>query len=839
MKTLQEKYNAVLEGKYPKSQFVRSAKIEVPRFISPYNGFDDTVQILKNKGMLVEQEQVVPEYDKPSPGVSLEALERGVDYELEKMGIDTATESPTEDVYEKAKDKAEKNLDKDPNYYLHILAGDNIPYPDPTQDSHDREVEVDQKKLFKGTVNPAGGKAEGNTDTFNAMKKASLNEATKKKFAKLLKEGAVEDLAKKLGIPVEKLQASIDKIKKAEMVATAAAAKAAKPTYSETVDEQSKETKFDPRDIKSVSFSNGTEVAVGEPVPDNEGIVISIAKGQNGYEILFKDGSEAGSYYLDLNGEEIDEDDFIKENKAKLNEELAPTGIGISQKQIDDLNKLGAIAGVEVYVRDKDGKNVRTVEYTLTNTDYEKNPDDIDFPDPQEGEIKEAVKKVITHILSEGELDRFGNYPPEVQQRTMKIQDSLDRLGIHLDNYIEKINGQIRSTGGAISPAVQAATKKDLLNMVKDAMEKIDYVRSKPVDIDGKKMYSIPSAEPLNEGRGDLQRLIDVIEDMAHEIPDDEETGKELSRDEKEREAAVEAIEALGEEFGIKIQIGGFVNEAQAMGFGTGQGRSKTISKGRESRPDLAQARKDAVKPAKKYVMKNGIPHKYDEDGNLVPLKRMNDDVEETKGAPKGHYFTKSGNLVKGRLTKSKRDRGARLSDPLDKQRSKVPPVTQYNENFTKDSLIKALGDKDDATIQLSDGSNWIIYNPNSNNQDNADMWHSNSVFAVNKDGDEKEIKYSDIARINEDLDIGHVDDEPGMLKQDAYDIAHYAAKLYKLLKHYESMEGEVDFPHWWQAKVVKARDYISKAAHYLEFKTNEPAIDAQVDHLEEKTEKK
>ena len=180
MKTLQEKYNAVLEGKYPKSQFVRSAKIEVPRFISPYNGFDDTVQILKNKGMLVEQEQVVPEYDKPSPGVSLEALERGVDYELEKMGIDTATESPTEDVYEKAKDKAEKNLDKDPNYYLHILAGDNIPYPDPTQDSHDREVEVDQKKLFKGTVNPAGGKAEGNTDTFNAMKKASLNEATKK-----------------------------------------------------------------------------------------------------------------------------------------------------------------------------------------------------------------------------------------------------------------------------------------------------------------------------------------------------------------------------------------------------------------------------------------------------------------------------------------------------------------------------------------------------------------------------------------------------------------------------------------------------------------------------------
>ena len=53
---------------------------------------------------------------------------------------------------------------------------------------------------------------------------------------------------------------------------------------------------------------------------------------------------------------------------------------------------------------------------------------------------------------------------------------------------------------------------------------------------------------------------------------------------------------------------------------------------------------------------------------------------KETKGAPKGHYFTKSGNLVKGRLTQDARERGARLSDPKDKQRSKVPPVTQYNE---------------------------------------------------------------------------------------------------------------------------------------------------------------
>ena len=52
----------------------------------------------------------------------------------------------------------------------------------------------------------------------------------------------------------------------------------------------------------------------------------------------------------------------------------------------------------------------------------------------------------------------------------------------------------------------------------------------------------------------------------------------------------------------------------------------------------------------------------------------------ETKSAPKGHYFTKSGNLVKGRITKDARERGATISDPLDKRRSKVPPVTQVRE---------------------------------------------------------------------------------------------------------------------------------------------------------------
>jgi len=52
----------------------------------------------------------------------------------------------------------------------------------------------------------------------------------------------------------------------------------------------------------------------------------------------------------------------------------------------------------------------------------------------------------------------------------------------------------------------------------------------------------------------------------------------------------------------------------------------------------------------------------------------------ETKGAPSGHYFTKSGNLVKGTMSADAKERGARKSDPKDKMRSKVPKATQFKE---------------------------------------------------------------------------------------------------------------------------------------------------------------
>ena len=80
----------------------------------------------------------------------------------------------------------------------------------------------------------------------------------------------------------------------------------------------------------------------------------------------------------------------------------------------------------------------------------------------------------------------------------------------------------------------------------------------------------------------------------------------------------------------------------------------------------------------------------------------------------------------------------------------------------------------------------------------------------------------------NEDLDLGHEDNEPHMIKSELYRIGKYAMELYQMVDQFEG-EGEVDFPAWWQAKITTAKNMVSSAKHYLEFELKEPEIDVMV----------
>ena len=65
------------------------------------------------------------------------------------------------------------------------------------------------------------------------------------------------------------------------------------------------------------------------------------------------------------------------------------------------------------------------------------------------------------------------------------------------------------------------------------------------------------------------------------------------------------------------------------------------------------------------------------------------------------------------------------------------------------------------------------------------------------------------------DREVGHTDDEPNMIADDLRIIERYARELRELVEA-EGMKGESDFPHWWQSKIVKAKDYVIAAKHYL-----------------------
>jgi hypothetical protein len=89
-----------------------------------------------------------------------------------------------------------------------------------------------------------------------------------------------------------------------------------------------------------------------------------------------------------------------------------------------------------------------------------------------------------------------------------------------------------------------------------------------------------------------------------------------------------------------------------------------------------------------------------------------------------------------------------------------------------------------------------------------------------------------DSSPISEDIDLGHQDNEPRMIKGELYQIAKQAIELYKMIDSVDNM-GEVDFPHWWQAKIVLAKNYLQGSKDYLD---SALAIGNEEEEIEETT---
>jgi hypothetical protein len=230
MRTLQEKYNGIQEGKFSKEHFLAEARMQQPQLITRFNGYDDAVQILKNRGMIKEaatfkfsdlkQGNILQnkfsgeKYTVTAVRDKSADIQQGDDgketeiaslnnYELIKearltknsltdyrykptnemdkypyeqilRGLRVELEglgvhaTPTAEEYAKALAKVSKNLAKDSIFYTNQVAGVN-----PKVDLHDKMVPFTEKTKV---------------DTFNGMKKAELKEGFKKLIKKVLSE---------------------------------------------------------------------------------------------------------------------------------------------------------------------------------------------------------------------------------------------------------------------------------------------------------------------------------------------------------------------------------------------------------------------------------------------------------------------------------------------------------------------------------------------------------------------------------------------------------------------------------------------------------------------------
>jgi hypothetical protein len=191
-----------------------------------------------------------------------------------------------------------------------------------------------------------------------------------------------------------------------------------------------------------------------------------------------------------------------------------------------------------------------------------------------------------------------------------------------------------------------------------------------------------------------------------------------------------------------------------------------------------------------------------------------------------------------GKLSDYEEKRGATIEKAIEKKTLKEGIPTDL-EPLAFDILHRSLRNRyitiEEATDESVIG---VAREVAGDHADDEEIGSSDMTFIIKEflDGIGKETGFEkglltvyDEDMIQEDMDLGHQDNEPHMLKGDLYRIGKYAMELYQMVDEFEG-KGEVDFPHWWQSKIIKAKDYLVGAKHYLDFELKEPQIDAMVD---------
>ena len=488
MKTATEKLKAVNEGAMSPKEFVRQMRQEFPQHITQFNGFDDSVSILKNRGVIVEAKELksLEDYSEGQAlNIPLEAIERGVRYELNGLGHSTI-DTCSEDEYNTCKATVVKNLEKDLNHYLNLLSGESN-----NVDKHDKETEVKR--------------GEGAVDTFNGLKKADLKENTIKST---MKEGVVNIYNKYGKVPgFADLLKSFFEMHGKDIDAGADIEDEFTQFImaNSNLDEKKIKEDFSPSPNTHLpEFANGEDfdvatafkkarVDMSKPVAvmyhyghaQYSGEDTDIMSAEAAIRKIEAERQEVRKNYTD-DGEEVPSDrhGYEFENYSVLEEHM-PEGheyklsyyldgdytyaitqekSGVSEKKGKDLDGDGDIDGDD-YKHAKD----RAIKKAMGKKEGKVNVN----------EVKTAIKTVISNILKEAHTPTLQSFidredtDTELEAAAKDLMNVIEQMESEFLKHKDKIAAAYEKAGAYMAPALEKAFAQDL-NSQRVSFEKIE-----------------------------------------------------------------------------------------------------------------------------------------------------------------------------------------------------------------------------------------------------------------------------------------------------------------------------------------------------------------------------
>ena len=352
-------------------------------------------------------------------------------------------------------------------------------------------------------------------------------------------------------------------------------------------------------------------------------------------------------------------------------------------------------------------------------------------------------------VVTEGKDSALQDYVNATSQKTFKgggngqnLLDGAMELANHIDNYRQGRDTRGYEEDGFYGPLTITAFKKLVDQMSADDIKNNQADKYESVVIEG--------VSVVNEGRS----INKIQKDWSQTTTDMQQ--KVVDWKEAEGDRKIEILEELKSLTAKKKQLESELESAVA-------GKDKDVQ--------LAISEDHSADPNDVYEVKpcaiEGTPWSVWEGDVRVECFATKEEAQafaDKQNKEQGLTDVKEGNafgaaraeaIAKGEKEFEVDGETFKVEDvdKEDKENAEefVEEATVTEAKFDKKKLMKAVTG-DDGIISTGDGKEYVIYKYGNGNDDNDAMWNDKSIFALDQDGEEHEIEYSDIVRYDESI---------------------------------------------------------------------------------------